>query len=120
MLNQVALMGYLTDDPEVRYTRANVPAVRYTLAVDRGGKEGTDFIYIRAWDRRAEFARDWLKKGMRVVVTGQLRQRLWEDRQGITRSIVEVCATEQYFAERKLEADVFRADGRRIQEVGAG
>lgn len=103
MLNHVVLMGNLTADPEIRYTKTNVPYARYTLAVNRSGGEGTDFIYIRAWDKRAEFARDWLKKGMRVVVTGQLRKRLWEDRQGIAHSLIEIHAAEQFFAERKQE-----------------
>lgn len=101
MLNHVVLLGSLTADPEVRYTKNHIPYVRYTLAVKRGREDGVDFIYIRAWDKGAEFARDWLRKGTRVIVTGQLRQRLWEDRQGIAHSMIEVHASEQLFAERQ-------------------
>lgn len=105
MLNQVVLMGNLVADPEVRYTKTNALYVRYTLAVDRSREKGVDFIYVRAWDKGAEFARDWLKKGSRVIVTGQLRQHLWEDRQGIAHSTVEVRAAEQLFAERKRPSE---------------
>lgn len=102
MLNHVVLMGNLVADPEVRYTKTHAPYVRYTLAVGRSG--GTDYIYICAWGALAEAARRKLKKGMQVTVSGQLRQRLWEDRHGIAHSLIEVYAGEQYFAERSAPA----------------
>ena len=78
-MNQVFLMGRLTKDPEVRYSRGanSIAIARYTLAVDRrfrrdqDGDQGqsADFINIVAFDRAGEFAEKYFRKGMRVLVS---------------------------------------------------
>ena len=79
-MNSVILMGRLTRDPEMRYTKGEPAMViaRYTLAVDRRGKreEGgcnTDFISCVSFGRTAEFTEKYLRKGIKVVITGRIQ-----------------------------------------------
>ena len=69
MLNTISLQGRLVRDPEIRYTKTDIPVATYTLAVDRGykdrqGNSPTDFIPCVAWDKRANWASTYLRKGM--------------------------------------------------------
>ena len=76
-MNRVILMGRLTRDPEVRYSQGeNATAIaRYTLAVDRrfnrnGDENSADFIGCVAFGRQAEFAERYLRKGVKMLVSG--------------------------------------------------
>lgn len=106
MLNKVILMGRLTREPELRHTQSDIPVTSFTLAVDRGFKDGqnTDFINIVAWRGTAEFVAKWFTKGQLVAVSGRLQVRTYQDRDGNTRTATEVVADEVYFAERKSRA----------------
>lgn len=103
MLNKVILMGRLTRDPELRHTQSDIPVTSFTLAVDRGLKDGqnTDFINIVAWRNTAEFVAKWFAKGQLVAVSGKLQVRTYKDGDGNTRTATEVVADEVFFAERK-------------------
>lgn len=101
-MNKVELLGRLTKDPEVRNANGNTVA-RYTLAVNRSykreGEPDADFINIVAFGRRGEFAGKWFKKGMQVVVVGELRIGSFEGRDGQRRYTTDVIVSEQYFAD---------------------
>lgn len=108
MLNQVALMGRLTADPELRHTTTNIPVVSFTLAVDRrfarqGEEKQTDFINIVAWRQTAEFVARFFKKGMQVAVTGRIQSRNWKDNNGNTRYATEVVVDNAYFADSRRD-----------------
>lgn len=105
MLNKAILMGRLTKDPELRRTQSNLPVATFTLAVDRGGERGTDFLTIVAWNGTAEFVSKWLRKGALVAVDGRIQTRQYQDRQGNNRTAVEVIADSVYFAEAKKPVD---------------
>lgn len=111
MLNQVAIMGRLTRDPELKSTPSGVSVVSVTLAVDRdfGGKDGgqkeTDFIDVVAWRQTAEFLAKYFAKGRMAVAVGRLQVRAWEDKQGNKRKTVEVVAESVYFGDSKKETD---------------
>lgn len=82
-MNQFILMGRLTREPEVKYTAQQMAIAEFTLAVDRRGKDnGTDFIRITAFEKRAEFAERNLKKGMKVLVTGQIENNDYTNKDG--------------------------------------
>ena len=106
-MNKVILMGYLTKDPEVRYTQSDKPLAiaRYTLAVNRAyNKEGepdADFIPCVAFGKNGEFAEKYLNRGQRIAVVGRLQVRMWEDDKGDKRRTTEVVIENQYFAESK-------------------
>lgn len=104
-MNKVVLMGRLTKAPELRHTQSDIPVVTFTLAVDRGFKNGeerqADFINIVAWRGTAEFVSKWFSKGQLVAVSGRIQSRTYKDRDGNNRAAVEVVADEVFFAESK-------------------
>lgn len=100
--NSVTIVGNLVDDPELRFTRNGQAMARLRLAHSRRWQnrqsgqweEESHFFTITAWRDLAENAAASLKKGMRIVVTGTLRQRSWETDAGEKRSVVEIQADE--------------------------
>lgn len=101
--NTVTLVGNITRDPELRFTPSGQANCRMGLAVNRRWqdkasgewKENTSFFDIISWGQMAENVGNSLKKGARVVVTGRLEQRSWEDKDsGQKRYAVEVIADE--------------------------
>jgi single-strand DNA-binding protein len=100
--NQVTIVGNLTDDPELRYTPNGAAVATLRVAVNRRIPDGsggwkdaeTSFFRVNAWRTLAENAAESLTRGTRVVVTGRLRSRSWENQEGETRSAVEIEADE--------------------------
>jgi single-strand DNA-binding protein len=99
-LNSVALVGRLTRDPELRYTPQGVAVCDFTLASNRkyskrDGEKVEDvlFVDVTAWNRMAEVAAEYLKKGRPVAVSGYLSQDRWEDKEsGEKRSKIRIQA----------------------------
>ena len=110
-MNKVILMGYLTKDPEVRYTQSDKPLAiaRYTLAVNKAykkeGEPDADFIPCVAFGKNGEFAEKYLMKGQRMAVVGRLQVRMWEDDKGDKRKTTEVVIENQYFADSKNKSE---------------
>lgn len=98
-MNKVILMGRLTRDPDI-YEAESGPVAKYTLAVDRP-KDGADFISCAAFGRGGAFARDYLKKGMKVSVIGHIQTGSYENREGIKIKTTEVVIEQTYFCESK-------------------
>ncbi len=107
MLNNVILIGRLTQDPELRYTPSEGVAVtNFTIAVDRPfpnqqGEKEADFIRVVAWRKQAENIANYLKKGSLCAVEGRLQIRSYEDREGIRRVAAEVVARSVQFLDRR-------------------
>lgn len=103
-MNKALLMGRLTRDPETRYTKDQLAVTRYTLAVNRKGKDqGADFIDCVAFGKAGEFAEKYFHKGQQIAVAGRLQVRDWEDKTGTKRRSTEVIIEEQHFAEAKAQ-----------------
>ncbi len=106
-MNKVILMGRLTKEPEVRYTKSADPVAvcRYTLAVNksfkREGEPDADFINVVAFAKRGEFAEKYFKKGQMVSVVGRLQVRSWDNDEGKKQWSTEVVIDEQFFAESR-------------------
>lgn len=104
-------MGYLTRDPEVRYTQSDKPLAiaRYTLAVNKAykkeGEPDADFIPCVAYGKNGEFAEKYLNKGQRIAVVGRLQVRMWEDDKGDKQKTTEVVIENQYFADNKNKSE---------------
>lgn len=83
-LNQITLIGRLTDQPELRYTPGGKAVATFDLAVDRrayGSQDKqTDFIPVVVWEKLAEICNEYLTKGKLVCIQGQLRTRTYEKR----------------------------------------
>ena len=75
-MNKVVLSGRLTRDPEVRYSQGENPTAiaRYSLAVQRRFKrDEADFISCVAFDKAGEFAERFLRKGMKICISGRIQ-----------------------------------------------
>ena len=103
-MNSVIISGRLTRDPEVRYTTGenSMAVAKYSLAVDREGKDaGTDFINCTAFGKRGEFTEKYLKKGMKIMVSGHIQTGSYKDREGRTVYTTDVIVDRQEFCESK-------------------
>ena len=114
-MNRVILTGRLTRDPETRYTQGEnqMAITRYTLAVDRRGRRNddncsgepqADFIPCVTFGRAAEFASQYFRKGMRVLVSGRIQTGSYTNRDGQKVYTTDVVVEEQEFAESKAAA----------------
>ena len=101
-LNKVQIIGNLGRDPEVRYTpngnavcNVSVASTRQWKNKDSGEKqEETEWHRVVFYDRLAEIAGEYLKKGRSVYVEGRLKTRKWQDKEGKDQYTTEVIATE--------------------------
>lgn len=107
-MNNVALMGRLTKDPEVRTSQNGNSVARYTLAVNRTykreGEPEADFINIAAFGKAAEFAGKYFRKGLQVAVIGNLQTSTYTDKDGIKRYSFNIIAEKQFFADSKRDS----------------
>lgn len=101
-MNKVILMGRLTGDPVITRMQDGKAVARYTLAVDRRSKDNVaDFISCVAFDRKGEFAEQYLKKGIKIAITGRLQTGKYTNKQGQTVYTTDVIIEDQEFAESK-------------------
>ena len=101
-MNKVTLMGRLTKDPDVRYAQNenSTCVARYSLAVDRRGKEKeADFINCVAWRGTAEFVQRFFHKGSMIIMEGRLQMRTWTDKDGGKHEQAEILAEHVYFGD---------------------
>lgn len=91
-INSVVLVGRLTQDPRLTFTTTGKAVTNFGLAVDKPGKDrGVNFFDIVCWEKEAENAAQYLKKGRQVAVQGSLDTREYEHN-GQKRKVVEVVA----------------------------
>ena len=122
--NSVTLVGNVTRDPELRFTPAGQANATFGIAVNRRWQnrqtqeweEAVSFFNVVCWREMAENAAESLSKGARVIVTGRLEQRSWEQ-EGQKRSVVEVVADEIGPSLRWANAAITRNE-RRTSESG--
>jgi single-strand DNA-binding protein len=95
----VTIVGNLTNDPELRFTPSGAAVASFTVAsstrvLDKQTNEWKDgdtlFMRCSVWRQYAENAAESLQRGMRVIVTGRLKQRSYETREGEKRTVVEM------------------------------
>jgi single-strand DNA-binding protein len=87
-VNKVILVGNLGKDPEVKYTPQGTPVAKFSLATnerfkDKDGnwQDRTEWHNIVLWQRLAEIAGEYLKKGSKVYIEGRIRTDSWDDKQ---------------------------------------
>ena len=99
-INKVIIIGNLGKDPEVRYMPSGSAICNTTVATSRQWKnkdsgekmEETEWHRIVFFDRQAEIAGEYLKKGSSVYVEGRLKTRKWQDKEGVERYTTEIVA----------------------------
>ena len=99
-MNKAFLIGNLTRDPELTETKDGVAVCRFSIAVNRfirAGETQTDFFNITAWRGLGENVAKYCKKGQKVAVVGAIQVRNYEDRDGNTRTAVDIIASDVEF-----------------------
>ncbi|MFZ2990281.1 single-stranded DNA-binding protein [Ideonella sp.] len=99
-VNKVIILGNLGRDPEVRYTPSGAAVCNLRIATTRNWKskdsgerqEETEWHSVVMYDRQAEIAGEYLKKGRPVYIEGRLKTRKWQDKEGQDRYTTEIVA----------------------------
>ena len=110
-MNKVILIGRLTKNPEVRYTQGEKPMAiaSYSLAVDRmykiDGEPSADFINCKAFGKQGEFAEKYLRKGMKIAVTGHIQTGSYTNRDGNKVYTTDVVVEQHEFCESRAGSD---------------
>jgi single-strand DNA-binding protein len=101
-VNKVIIVGNLGKDPEVRYMPSGSAICSVTIATSRQWKdktsgdrqEETEWHRVTFFDRMAEIAGEYLKKGRPVYVEGRLKTRKYTDKDGVEKYTTEIVATD--------------------------
>ena len=125
--NNITVVGNITRDPELRFTPSGQANARLGVAVNRRWQdrnsgewqEATSFFDVICWRELAENVSESLKRGTRVIVTGRLEQRTWEQ-EGNKRSVVEIIADEVAPSLRWATAKVEKTERRSGGDQGGG
>lgn len=105
-MNTCVLIGRIVRDPDIRYSQGekNTCIARYTLAVDRRGKDaGADFINCVAFGKAGEFAEKYLHKGTKIAVTGHIQTGSYTKQDGTKVYTTEVIVDQHEFVESKQQ-----------------
>ncbi|WP_018221923.1 single-stranded DNA-binding protein [Salinispora pacifica] len=95
----ITVIGNLTDDPELRFTPSGAAVAKFRVAstprfFDKSSSEWKDgeplFLSCTVWRQAAEHVAESLQRGTRVIVSGRLRQRSYETREGEKRTVIEL------------------------------
>jgi single-strand DNA-binding protein len=114
----ITLIGNLTDDPELRFTPSGYAVANFTVASTPRNYDRTtntwkdgDTLYLRCsiWREAAESVAESLTKGTRVMVTGRLKQRSYETKEGEKRTVYEIEVDEVGPSLRNASAKVTKA-----------
>jgi len=111
-INKVILVGNLGQDPEVKFTAGGAAVTTLSIATSESWKdkesgneqEKTEWHRVVLWRRLAEIAGEYLKKGSKVYIEGQLQTRKWEQ-EGQTRYTTEVIARDMQFLDSRGNMD---------------
>jgi len=88
-MNRVILIGNLGKDPEVRNLEGGSKVVKFTLATnEQASRNGekikiTEWHDIELWDKQADIAEKYLRKGSKVMIEGKIKTDSWKDQQGV-------------------------------------
>ncbi|MBE4790291.1 single-stranded DNA-binding protein [Streptomyces caniscabiei] len=114
----MTVVGHLVDDPELRFTAGGAAVAKFRVASTprtynkqtQAWEDGESlFLPCSVWRQQAEHVAESLTKGMRVIVQGRLRQRSYEDREGVKRTVLELDVEEVGPSLRSATARVTKA-----------
>ena len=111
---QIILDGNLTADPETRKTPTDKTVVNFRVAANHewGEKEeqkSVSYVPIECWDKLAENCGQYLRKGSKVTIQGELREDRWTDTEGKKRNQLKVIAQSVRFDGRPKNAEKIKA-----------
>lgn len=106
MLNVVAIIGRMVNDPELKTTNSGKSVCSFRIANDSGykdasGQSQTNWLYVTAWGKTAEFVCKYFPKGSLIAIDGRLQTRQYQDKNGQNRTAVEIVAQNASFCGSK-------------------
>lgn len=108
-MNTVVIVGRAGRDAEIKYYESGKSRATFSLAVNRWdnktSSEVTDWFNIEVWDKQAEFASNYLKKGRLAAIEGRIRTSNWTDQAGESRQSYIVTATNIKLLGSKKDAE---------------
>lgn len=114
----ITICGNMVDDPELRFTPSGAAVAKFRVASTprtynkdtQAWEDGESlFLPCSVWRQQAEHVAESLTKGMRVIVVGRLKQRSYEDREGVKRTVFELDVEEVAPSLRNATAKVTKA-----------
>ncbi|MFF0894717.1 single-stranded DNA-binding protein [Streptomyces sp. NPDC003278] len=121
----ITVQGNLVDDPELRFTPSGHAVAKFRIAstprtFDKSANEWRDgdtlFLTVEAWRKLGENVAESLKRGDRAIVRGALKQRSYEDGNGVKRTVYELDAEDVGASLKNATATVQKTTGNRQQQ----
>jgi single-strand DNA-binding protein len=128
-VNKVILLGTLGKDPELKYTPQGTAVAKWSMATNSSykdkqsgeWKEQTEWHNIVAWQRTAEVAAEYLKKGRQVYIEGRLQTRSWDDKEtGAKKYMTEIVVNEMVLVGGKRDGESGGEGGGRSRGAASG
>jgi single-strand DNA-binding protein len=107
MWQQVIIVGNVGRDPEMRYTAQGVAVCDFSVAVNKvtgkgeSRKEETTWFKVSVWRERAEVASQYVKKGMKIMVVGEVKASAYTNKQGQPAASLEITARDFQFLDSR-------------------
>lgn len=96
-MNSAVVVGRVGQDPEVKYFESGKVKTNFSVAVNRWDaktkSEVADWFSVDVWDKQAEFAGEYVKKGRLVAVDGRIAINKWTDATGVEKQRFNIIAT---------------------------
>jgi single-strand DNA-binding protein len=125
----ITVQGNLVDDPELKYTPAGHAVAKFRIAstprtFDKSTNEWKDgetlFLTVSAWRKLGEHVAESLHRGDRAVCVGVLKQRSYEDREGVKRTVYELDAEDVAASLKTATAQITKSSGRNGAQQSGG
>ena len=99
---KITIVGYLGRDPAIRYTPQGTAVCDFSVATTegKGDNQITTWFKATCWNKTAEIANQYLKKGSQVYLEGRLKQTEYTDKDGNKRTSLEVTVSELHFLDK--------------------
>lgn len=117
-MNKVVMMGRLVADPKISVTRNELTVAKFTIALDRGGKDkGADFAPCTAFGKTAELIGNYFKKGQRILIDGRFNSNTYETSEGGKRTAYGIIVDHMEFTDSKKSVSPSQVFGGGMKEV---
>jgi single-strand DNA-binding protein len=110
-MNKWIGIGNLTADPEMRYTASGQAVTNFRIAINEGSgdKRTTEYVTCIAWEKLGERVAEYMRKGRKVAVEGNLRTRSWDGKDGKKRYSTEIICRNVEFLDRAADGPTDQA-----------
>jgi single-strand DNA-binding protein len=111
MYQQVLIIGNVGRDPELTYTPQGIAVAKFTVAVNKvtgkgeTRKEKTTWFRVSVWRERAETVNQYVKKGMKIMVVGEIEVNAYTDKNGQPQASIELTANNFQFLDSRQDSD---------------